>query len=382
MGEQQTVDSKDLAQDTLLRNELTDNMVVMWAVVGSVAIILAEVRAYEIGWTLRDVIQHLAFVAIITVVFLRHRLSAAQKAVFLIGLNFALGVVGFTTLGMLAGGVFFFPLAAIIVALFYSELAITGFVLLTLLYLSLFALGFTSGHIRLTEDPFLLMMSMKHWSVYIFCLGYFFVVTCWTILRYRQTTDQLIVEVRAQRDELRQSEERLRTLAEAAFEGIVLIDNGKIIEANSTAAQMYGYASASDMIGERVVELVSPGHRQLVQQRIEDRYEEPYEAKGLRKDGTSFPVEVHGKMLTYQGRQVRVTAIRDLSERRKAEAEIRLLRGILPICASCKKIRDDKGYWNQIESYIREHSEAEFSHSVCPECARKLYPTLDMEDIA
>lgn len=44
------------------------------------------------------------------------------------------------------------------------------------------------------------------------------------------------------------------------------------------------------------------------------------------------------------------------------------------ICASCKKIRDDKGYWEQVEVYIRDHSEAEFSHGLCPECMKKLYP--------
>ncbi len=60
----------------------------------------------------------------------------------------------------------------------------------------------------------------------------------------------------------------------------------------------------------------------------------------------------------------------------KALAEARTLRGLLPICASCKKIRDDKGYWNQIESYIKEHSLAEFSHGICPECAKRLYPEL------
>jgi len=54
--------------------------------------------------------------------------------------------------------------------------------------------------------------------------------------------------------------------------------------------------------------------------------------------------------------------------------KVNLLGGLLPICASCKKIRDDKGYWNQIESYIRDHSEAEFSHGICPDCAKKLYP--------
>ncbi len=58
--------------------------------------------------------------------------------------------------------------------------------------------------------------------------------------------------------------------------------------------------------------------------------------------------------------------------------KVKLLSGFLPICASCKKIRDDKGYWNQIESYIKEHSEAEFSHGICPDCAEKLYPELNL----
>ncbi|MBI2840597.1 MAG: histidine kinase [Acidobacteria bacterium] len=58
----------------------------------------------------------------------------------------------------------------------------------------------------------------------------------------------------------------------------------------------------------------------------------------------------------------------------EALAHIRILRGMLPICASCKNIRDDKGYWNQIEMYIRDHSEAEFSHGICPDCMKKLYP--------
>ena len=59
-------------------------------------------------------------------------------------------------------------------------------------------------------------------------------------------------------------------------------------------------------------------------------------------------------------------------------SEIQTLRGILPICANCKKIRDDKGYWNQIEAYISDHSEAQFSHGICPDCAKELYPEFDL----
>ncbi|MDO9209343.1 MAG: GAF domain-containing protein [Deltaproteobacteria bacterium] len=72
--------------------------------------------------------------------------------------------------------------------------------------------------------------------------------------------------------------------------------------------------------------------------------------------------------------------VRDLQ---KALSEVKKLKGIFPICASCKKIRDDKGYWRQIEAYIRDHSEAEFSHGICPDCMKKLYGDfLEKEDIS
>jgi len=67
-------------------------------------------------------------------------------------------------------------------------------------------------------------------------------------------------------------------------------------------------------------------------------------------------------------------------ELKKALGEVKTLGGLLPICASCKKIRDDQGYWNQLEYYIQKHSEAEFSHSVCPNCAKILYPELEIQD--
>jgi len=63
-----------------------------------------------------------------------------------------------------------------------------------------------------------------------------------------------------------------------------------------------------------------------------------------------------------------------ISELRRAFFEIKTLRGIVPICASCKKIRDDKGFWSQVEVYVTQHSEAQFSHGICPECVKKLYP--------
>ena len=67
-----------------------------------------------------------------------------------------------------------------------------------------------------------------------------------------------------------------------------------------------------------------------------------------------------------------------IDELRRTLDRVRKLDGLLPICAACKKIRDDKGYWNQIEAYISSHSEAEFSHGICPECTRKFAPELEL----
>ncbi|MFO7761761.1 MAG: GAF domain-containing protein [Desulfobia sp.] len=67
-------------------------------------------------------------------------------------------------------------------------------------------------------------------------------------------------------------------------------------------------------------------------------------------------------------------------ELKKALQEVKTLSGLFPICASCKKIRDDRGYWNQLEQYISEHSDADFSHSICPDCMKKLYPDIDLDE--
>jgi len=96
-----------------------------------------------------------------------------------------------------------------------------------------------------------------------------------------------------------------------------------------------------------------------------------------------------------KGRVTSVICIsKDITERKKIEqereklildlrgamAKIRTLSGMFPICAGCKRIRNDQGYWTQIETYLRDHSDAEFSHGLCPDCAKKLYPRLDLTD--
>lgn len=79
-------------------------------------------------------------------------------------------------------------------------------------------------------------------------------------------------------------------------------------------------------------------------------------------------------LYTYEASKKQKELIQTLE---RAIEEIKTLRGFIPICASCKKIRNDDGFWQKIEQYLSENTDAQFSHSLCPDCARKLYPTVD-----
>ena len=78
--------------------------------------------------------------------------------------------------------------------------------------------------------------------------------------------------------------------------------------------------------------------------------------------------------------KVEKALLHERNELQKALSEVKTLRGFLPICSSCKKIRDDTGYWNRLEAYIHDHTEAQLSHGICPDCAEKLYPDLKIYD--
>ena len=315
--------------------------------------------------------------------------------------------------------------------------------------------------------------------------------------------------------ELAYHEPDFKTLAQATFEGIALTEQGIIIDCNEQLATMLG-CKRGELIGRSALEFVAPESREFVRRAHRTMLEEPYEHIALRKDGMTFTVEVRGKFIKQDGRQLRVAAIRDISKRKSLEQDLEnernLLRtlidnlpdliyfkdaegryilnnrahlrsmgverqeevlgrttfdfhphdlarqyhddeqklvatgiplpgreelafhrdkgeqrwhlttkipiknsrgevvglagisrditeqkhlqeqrdenvrelqealenvstlsGLLPICAGCKKIRNDQGYWQQVEGYIMEHSSARFTHGLCPDCIQKMY---------
>lgn len=198
-------------------------------------------------------------------------------------------------------------------------------------------------------------------------------------------------ERRQAQGSLRESEERLKTVLNTIQAGIVVIDPEThiIVGVNSAAGKMIG-APRQQILGSVCHKYICPAEEGRCP--VTDFGQDFDTAEGvlLMATGKSVPVLKTVGSVILAGREHLLESFLDITERKEAEeereklieelqdalAKVKTLSGLLPICVSCKKIRDDKGYWNQIEIYVREHSEAEFSHSTCPECVKKLYPEL------
>ncbi|MGB2868050.1 MAG: PAS domain S-box protein [Bacteroidota bacterium] len=122
---------------------------------------------------------------------------------------------------------------------------------------------------------------------------------------------------------LRESEERYRRLSESTMEGIVIHENGMILDANPAFATLVGYELA-DVIGKEAAAFAAPESRDVVRKHILEGYDKPYEVLGQRKDGSTFPVELFGKSIPFEGRSVRVTAIHDVTGRKQVEKQLEL----------------------------------------------------------
>jgi len=169
--------------------------------------------------------------------------------------------------------------------------------------------------------------------------------------------------------------------------------DGIITTWNAGARQLFGYTEA-EALGRSVFIIIPEFLRASTLEIFENLRNgkpiEHFETVRLRNDGV--PMDVYLTISPIKGADGRLMGASsiayDITERKKIEDErtkmikelnetlskVRTLSGLLPICASCKKIRDDQGYWQKLETFVHEHSNAEFSHSICPDCMENLYP--------
>jgi PAS domain S-box-containing protein len=197
---------------------------------------------------------------------------------------------------------------------------------------------------------------------------------------------------------VQESEKRYRELVNQGLGFICTHDtDGVLLSINPSAAQSLGYR-VDEMIGKNLAEFLHPSVQKSMKKYLE-LIQKNTIVNGVMimrtKSGEEQIWNYHNVMQLEENHKPYVLGhAHDITERMKAEKErekliselqdalskIKTLSGLLPICSSCKKVRDDQGYWHQIENYISEHSEADFTHGICQECAKKLYPEIYSED--
>lgn len=178
-------------------------------------------------------------------------------------------------------------------------------------------------------------------------------------------------------------------LTETMADAVIVLDaQNRVADINAAAQRIFGCAPDS-VVGGPAYKLIGATDetRVLLESEAEQRVE-----LSVIVDGVLRAFDVYMSPLRHWGGQLtgRLLVLRDITHYKRLEqereeliqglrealAQVKTLRGLLPICANCKRIRDDEGYWHTVESYIRDHSDADFSHGICPDCAKKLYPEL------
>ncbi len=181
------------------------------------------------------------------------------------------------------------------------------------------------------------------------------------------------------------------SIFQKSIDALLIVDakTRKILEVNQAIQPILGYQK-QELIGMKFSVLFPQRTKSSHKKRIENIkvYGSVFVDEFRRADGSSRTLDLTFTMIPWNKQEVILATLRDPTERINVEkereklinelqdalAKIKTLKGLLPICSSCKKIRNDDGYWQQVESYISDHSEAHFSHGICPECQKKLYP--------
>ncbi len=204
-----------------------------------------------------------------------------------------------------------------------------------------------------------------------------------------------ITERKRLEETLKKSEDKYRSLVENIPERIFLKDRNSVyLSCNSNYAQDLNISPSEiagmtdyDLHPVEKAEKYRTDDKRVMETGLKEEFEEWYLLNGNKHYVHTIKTPVrdeNGNVAAILGVFRDITKRKELederekliSELRDALSKVKQLSGMLPICASCKKIRDDNGYWNQIEAYISDHSEALFSHGICPDCAKKLYPEI------
>jgi PAS domain S-box-containing protein len=200
---------------------------------------------------------------------------------------------------------------------------------------------------------------------------------------------------------VKESEQWLATILNSMGDGVIATNaQGRIEFINPVAQELTGWRQeeAAGNDSTQVLNIINAETRGPAENSVTRVLRDGLEVGWVNhtlliaKDGTEIPIDEKAAPITDdQGaitgvvlilkdisQWVRLEEAREnlITELQETLAQVKTLSGLLPICTSCKQIRDDQGYWHQLENYLRDHSDTEFTHGICPDCARKLYPQI------
>ena len=204
----------------------------------------------------------------------------------------------------------------------------------------------------------------------------------------------------ANREQLENGEKYRRLFLDAPIGIVTVSQNGHVTSANPFFCKLLGY-TRNELLQKRIIDITHPAdmarERVIIKKMLNNGLAKVQFAKRYKKKNGEI---VWAELVTSSlwdkemNKSFGLGMVIDISDRRMVEEErnklieelkealsqVKILKGLLPLCTYCKKIRDDAGNWNPVDAYIKKHSEAEISHGICPECARKHYPDFELYD--
>jgi PAS domain S-box-containing protein len=215
-------------------------------------------------------------------------------------------------------------------------------------------------------------------------------------------SDRKTIEFNQAENAIWESEMNYKEFVEGTSDLVTRVDkNGNFLYINHMSKEIFGHKS-KDIVGMPAFDFLHPDDKKKTKFWFNDCVEKKilkasFENRQINKINgnisnllwtTNFHYDKADQLTGINSiahniterKQMEEALVSEKNKLQEALLEIKELNGMLPICSSCKKIRDDKGYWNQIESYIRDHSAVEFTHSICPGCTKKLYPDFIIPD--
>jgi len=340
---------------------------------------------------------HIAIASILWIlVVFKNKLPYYITASFLVAVFLLIGLGGIYQFGLLAGGVAFLVVSGPIATLLFN--GTIGIVSLVIGFAGATIIGLLtiSGNVTYSFDIASYAVSPSSWLTALFGWGLASTVLVVALVVFNTRMIQALRFSRQHQEALQLSQERFKMVLEGSEQGFWdwNLETNQV-KRNQRWAQMLGYPTISDFENntDTWTNSIHPDDRDAAWKSINDHLEgktasHKMEYRMLTKDGDYKWILDHAKIVKRDsnGKPLRMSGTHiDISARKQLEVEkeqsiksleealdeIKMLQGIIPICSYCHSIRDDKGAWDELESYLSKHSDAKFSHGVCPNCLPK-----------